>query len=436
MRISRRDLLLNGLLGAGSLGLRALCTGLPVAFLTDPRAARAATDADDASDETAQHLVLCTSSAGDPLNANTPGTYDFADIAHSTDPRMRPTAFSLGGRAVTAAAPWASLPAHVLTRTCFFHHRTLETGHPHLPQVLHMGATAEMLPTLVAAHLAARLGSLSAQPIALGTGEILSCNGSRLPSLPATALGTALCGDRSRLADAGALRDQTLDELRARLAGGGTRAQRSFIDQRALSRREAAARADRLLTDLGRIRSDDTDGQIAAAAALFALNVTPVVALPIDFGGDNHFDHGLRTEAEQTVRGVAHIAALLDRLASYGLADRVTFASAGVFGRTLKRHGENGRDHWPLHQTAVLIGKNVRAGVVGGLAPHAGDYAALGIDAGTGRGDDNGRGGTDFIRADETLPALGKTLCRALGVPTGRIERSIAGGRVVRAALV
>lgn len=433
MRISRRDLLLNGLLGAGSLGLRALCTGLPVAFLADPRTARAA-DAGDAGAETAQHLILCTSSAGDPLNANTPGTYDFADIAHSADPRMRPTALVLGGRAVTAAAPWASLPPHVLARTCFFHHRTLETGHPHLPQVLHMGAASEMLPTLVAAHLATRLGTLSAQPIALGTGEILSCGGSRLPSLPATAIGAALCGDRTPLASAAALRDQTLAALRTQLATDGTRAQRALIDQHALSRNEAAARADRLLDDLSRVRSDDTAGQIAAAAALLALNVTPVVALPIDFGGDNHFDHGLRTETEQTLRGVAHIAALLDRLAAYGLADRVTFASAGVFGRTLKRHGLNGRDHWPLHQTAVLIGKNVRPGVVGGLAPHAGDYAALGIDAGTGRPGEE-RDGSDFIRADETLPALGKTLCRALGVPAGQVERSIAGGRVVRAAL-
>src|ERR1019366_6651925 len=43
MRVSRRDALLSTLFGASCVGLRALATGLPAAFLLDPREAPAHT---------------------------------------------------------------------------------------------------------------------------------------------------------------------------------------------------------------------------------------------------------------------------------------------------------------------------------------------------------------------------------------------------------
>src|SRR5213075_1175238 len=99
MKHGRRDLLRTTLFGAGGLGLRALATGLPVSFLARPLAARA----DDylcLDKNRAQYLILSASSAGDPMNCNVPGTYDFPDIAHAADPRMAPTPLSLGGKTV------------------------------------------------------------------------------------------------------------------------------------------------------------------------------------------------------------------------------------------------------------------------------------------------------------------------------------------------
>lgn len=441
MRFTRRDVLLSGVFGAGALGLRALSTGLPAVLLQDPgtrpapvRIAKEGEDADDG----AQYLVLSTSSAGDPVNANVPGTYEFPDIVHSGDPRMRKTALSLGGRSFFAAAPWATLPQAVLDRTCFFHHATLTSGHPGIPKVLGLPgpcAEPEMAPSLAAKHLASRLQTLQTAPVVLGTDTLLTFEGQRLPRLRATSLREQLTTGRGQalLGRLPALRDETLDRIHAQLRERGSeeaQALRTQLDRRALSRSEAQALADRLLSDLSSIRSDDAEGQAIAAAVLIRLNVAPVLAMNIGFGGDNHFDHGLRAEAEQTVQGVAHIAALQRRLAAYGLADRVTFAMINVFGRTLKRHGNNGRDHWARHHTTVLIGAPFRGGVVGGLEPHGDDYAAQALDSRSGRGDRDGD-----IPFAETLAAMGRTLGRGLGVPEAVLASSFRGGKVVGSAL-
>lgn len=432
---SRRQLLSLMLLGAGRVGLRALATGLPIPFLLRP--AHAALGPEAAVKEQPipidQHLILSTSSAGDPLNVNVPGTYDFADIVHPADPAMARTALSLGGRRCFAAAPWATLPQAVLDRTLFFHHATLTNQHPGLPTVMRLhGGTArrEMLPSIIARHLAARLGTLQAEPLSIGAEEVLSSEGRPLPNLSPTALRDALTKGRTPLAGLHGLRDATLDEVRAALRQHGAREQLARIDQLARSRDEARALGDRILDDLAAIRSDEASGQIAAATALVRLNVAPVVALSIPFGGDNHFDSDLATEAKQTVTGVAHVRDLMQRLAAYGLADRVSFAMMNVFGRTLLRNGRNGRDHWDSHHAAVLIGRPFRGGIVGGLTPHGGDYRALGIDSRTGAGTDAGD-----IPFAETLASLGKTLGRGLGLPEALLDESVHEGRVVRSAL-
>src|SRR3954466_10988902 len=103
---SRRDLLAMGLFGSGSIGLRALATGIPAAFLARPLLARADDFYACADKNKAQYLIMSMSSAGDPSNANVPGTYDFPDIAHSPDPRMAPVPINLGGKMVTGAQVW------------------------------------------------------------------------------------------------------------------------------------------------------------------------------------------------------------------------------------------------------------------------------------------------------------------------------------------
>src|SRR3569623_3274650 len=126
-------------------GLRALAAGLPASLLLNPRRALAAADAASgagAAAAKAQHFIFNTSGNGDPFNASVPGTYEDPNIVHSADPAMAPTSLSIGGKAYTAAAPWASLPQDVLDRTCFWHTMTNTPVHPKEPDVLKlMGAT-------------------------------------------------------------------------------------------------------------------------------------------------------------------------------------------------------------------------------------------------------------------------------------------------------
>src|SRR6185436_11318268 len=151
------------------------------------------------------------------------------------------------------------------------------------------------------------------------------------------------------------------------------------------------------------IKSDGSDGQVVAAVSLIKMNVTPVVTIRLNFGGDNHTDPDLaRSEAPQHESGVAAITALWTQLQAAGLSDKVTFAMYNVFGRTLKKNGVTGRDHWGSQHATVLIGKPSKAGMVGGLEPKASDYYCTPIDSASGRGI---AGGGDIPFA-ETLSAL------------------------------
>jgi uncharacterized protein (DUF1501 family) len=434
MTTTRRDVILGGLFGAGWVGLRALATGVPAAFLLRPASAAADEAACAIESQKAQFLVLSTSANGDPVNGNVPGTYDFADIPHPADPQMAKTALKLGGATFQAAAPWATLPQWVRDRTCFFHHATLTNNHPNLPKVMKaMGATArqEMLPSIYAKALAPCLGTVQAEPLSVGAGEVLTYDGRGLPNLNATGLRDVLTKPEGPLSRLQTIRDQSLDKMYAVLKERGTTAQKAYLDRLALSRNQVRSLSDQLLDNLSAITSDAADGQMVAAATLIKMNVAPVVAVNIPFGGDNHGDPDLARETTETVSGVQRITQLMDKLKEYGIEDRVTFLMLNVFGRTLKKLGTAGRDHWASHHCAVLIGKGVRPGVVGGLEPKSGDYVALPIDSATGKGDAGGD-----VPFQETLSALGKTAGAALGVPEDALAQNISLGKVVRGALV
>ena len=191
---NRRELMLSTLFGGGLLGLRALATGLPLAFLARPRQALADGTFTCGDKTKAQYLILSSSSLGDPLNANAPGTYDFADIPHAADPRVASTPLRLGSQTVNGAQVWSTLPQWVLDRTCFFHHATLTNNHPNLPKVMRlMGATTqqEMVPSIAAKALAPCFGSVQSEPISVGAGEFLTFNGRGLPNLNPTGLRNA-----------------------------------------------------------------------------------------------------------------------------------------------------------------------------------------------------------------------------------------------------
>ena len=435
--ITRRQAMMSTLFGSGYVGLRALATGLPASFLLNPRRALAANAAPTcgASDK-AQFIILNTSGSGDPINANVPGTYDDPAIVHSADPTMAATPLTLRGRATTAAAPWAALPQAVLDRTVFWHLMTNTPIHPKEPEVLKLMGTiyaGEMLPSLLARYLAPCLNTIQSQPISIGAttpAEGLSYGGAAQPIIPALALKATLTAAAGPLTNLQGLRDQTLGRLYDLYRNGASPAQRAYIDSLVTSQQQVRGINQNLLSALGSITDNSASSQILAAVTLIQMNVTPVIAIHIPFGGDNHRDVALAGETAQTVAGVAAIGALMQQLSAAGLADRVTFLSLNVFGRTLGPGNTDGRQHNANHQVSITIGKPFAGGVIGGVGPSAGDYGALAINSTSGAGAAGGD-----VSPIETLASLGRTMLAAVGVDDATAASQITAGKVIRAAL-
>ena len=437
MMISRRKALMSALFGAGYVGLRALATGIPASVLLKGRRAFADGTAACVNKSKAQFIILNTSGNGDPINANVPGTYADPMITHSADPTMAATAMTLGGKPTTAALPWTQLPQTVLDRTVFWHIMTNTPVHPKEPDVLKlMGMTdkGEMLPSLLAKQLAPCLGTVQAQPITLGAtspSEGLSFAGQALPIIPPLALKATLTMPTGPLANLVSLRDQTLGQINDLYRSSGNPAQKAYLDSLIASQSEIRNIRQDLLASLTSIKDNSIASQITAAITLIQMNVTPVIAIHIPFGGDNHNDAALTNEARQTVSGVAAIGSLMTQLASAGLGDQVTFMSLNVFGRTLGPSNTDGRQHNANHQVSITIGKPFKAGVIGGVGPVAGDYGALAINSQNGAGVAGGD-----VDVGSTLASFGKTTLAAVGIDSSTIDASISTGKVIPAALV
>jgi hypothetical protein len=452
--LNRRDALLAGLFGANYVGLRALATGLPAWFIMNPRKATAQ-DLQCAitAKEKMQYLVVSASSQGDPLNCNVPGTYEAPEIIHPLAATMAPTMVTLGAKAYGAALPWAgtdvggALSPATLARTNFFHYSTRSTVHGDQPKVMKLlGLTnrSEMLVSAFAKHLSVCLGTVQSEPVAVGargnSSELISFTGRTLPSVSPTQLKQLLTGSKTNvLVKLRAVRDASLTKLNDLAKTTGSTVQKQFLDSMASSRSQVRQLADALATTLNAITSDDVKGQGLAAAALISANVTPVVTMHIGFGGDNHTDTDLAGEAAQTVTGAAGIQALQDALAALGLQDKVTFATMNVFGRNLngiaKTDGRTGRDHYGNHAVSVLIGKNIKPGVTGGVMKGSGAaYSASDIDSATGAAVPGGD-----IPAAKTNVALARTLGAALGIDAGLMEPDFsasAGAKLVPSTIV
>lgn len=437
MNLTRRQALMSALFGSGYLGLRALATGLPMSFLLNPRRALAATPAPLCADKTkAQYIIMTTSGQGDPINANVPGCYLDPMITHSADPTMAATKLTLSGQSYTAALPWSTLPQNVLDRTSFFHLMTDTPVHPKEPDVLKlMGAlsNAEMLPSALAKQLAPCFATVQSQPITVGAttpSEGLVYDGQALPIIPPLSLKATLANPTGPLTQLQPLRDQTLAQLSDLYKNGASAAQKAYLDSLITSQTQVRNIRQDLLSALSSIKDNSVTSQITAAVTLIQMNVTPVVAIHIPFGGDNHHDAALQTEATQTVSGVGYIGALMAALASAGLQDQVTFLSLNVFGRTLGPANTDGRQHNPNHQASIAIGKPFRGGVIGGLGPLAGDYGALAIDSKSGLGSASGD-----IQPLDSLASFGKTVMAAVGVDATTIASTITSGQVIGPAL-
>lgn len=439
MTMNRRNLLRLALQGGATAPLwRSVATGLPLAWvLGDRRVAHAA-------DPSAQFLIVSLSQAGDPLNAGAPGTYGVANVYHNQNPVLAETPLALGNKNTTAAKPWSTLPDWVRARSVFFHHRTYTNSHPNFGKVLGLFGAAknkdqrgtEILPSLYAGELAARLGTIQTEPVTIGqVGARLTYEGRVVQVSQPSSLSQVLGGANGQaLERLEQLRHTSLDRMWKELGSSGTPAQKAFFETYALGRNQLKDVRDRLGMLAGAdpaTWTNDAMGQIKAAVALVQLRLAPVIVISIPFGGDNHGDPDLLKEATETTSGVAAIGALMTTLKSAALEDQVTFATYNVFGRTLAnvRNG-HGRNHNQNHHVTFMSGKALKGGVVGGLEPLGMDFAATGIDSQTGAAANKGD-----IPADKTLEAVAKTLGRSVGIAEDVLERRIDGGKAVRAVL-
>jgi len=412
--------------GAAGLLLRGLASGLPPAWLARPAFAQDA--------EPPQTLILSVRSAGDPVNANCPGSY-VPGVAHNPAATMAARDLRLGDVATRAAAPWADLPEALRSRMAFFHHASRAAAHPEQAKVLTMhsavralGVSApEQLPAAVAQMTAGSIGTLQLEPVPVAK-SVLSIAGQPLQTVGPEALRTLFDGTDGDLADLRDLRDNTLDTIYAGLRESGTRSQKAFLERYAASRGQARALGENLGALLEGIPSDDpVADQVRAAVALARLRVAPVISISLGFGGDNHNDAELTEEADQTVLGVGHIGLLWSELQAAGLQDAVTFALLNVFGRTLARNSQGGRNHNRHHGVMVAFGKGIRGGVIGGPGE---DLRARGVDPVSGAPVADGG-----IPADATLEAAGRSLLSALGIPDEVAEERLRGGQVVQTFL-
>ncbi|HYQ15904.1 MAG TPA: DUF1501 domain-containing protein [Polyangiaceae bacterium] len=433
--LNRRRLLQGSLAGAGLMGLRAMATGLPISFLLDPKSVRA----QDACGQNAgaQYLILSMSNSGDALNCNVPGTYDlpasFASgtINHSDPMDMTMTAGSMtiGGQQWTAAKPWTSLSKEILERTVFFHHMTGTANHGELGRVLELfGALrrGQWLPSYFAKTLNSCLGTVQPQPVTIG-GEQLSFDGQYLPKLTPTGLKAVLSAPKDLQAKLQTLRDDTLNKLTDALKENraATSVERAFLDNMALSQTDLRKMILQVQSDLSTINGDDAGNQVTAAALLIKMNVAPVVTIHLPFSGDNHSDANFNNEAVQTNASVNNIKNLMSKLKTYGLEDKVTFATLNVFGRQFNE--VNGRGHNASHSVSLMIGKGFKGGVVGGIVPggHAAD-----IDPASGQAVEGGD-----LAAGDSLAAVAKTLGRGLGMTDAQLDDQITSGVAVQSVI-
>lgn len=444
MNNERRTFLMHTLFGAGLLGLRSLATGIPISMLAQPLRAFAQSTPGFANP---QYLILNTSQAGDPLNCNAPGTYLDPKIVHPADPRMAKTTIRVGDTDHQAAAPWATLAAvqrapNLFARTSFIHHSTGTEQHLHQPDVHGiMGKVVDkdMAVSAFARLLSPVLGTIQKQPVVIGTddsSEAISYQNRPQPLLNPMSLATVLGAATGPLGTLQKLRDQDLNRLNALLKANGTPGQRRILDDFATSQNQVRQISSSLLAELSAIKSNGAESQMQAAIVLIKMKVAPVVTVHIPFGGDNHFDGDLSQESDQTVTGMAAIAKLMNGLGEAQLLDKVTFGSFNVFGRTLLLSGA-GRNHNRNHHMTLLVGKNVKGSVIGGLTPTGEDYGALPISSTSGKGASDG----DILPAD-SLASVAKTMGAALGISSEQLDKTIlyqntgaAAGKIIKAAL-
>ncbi|MEM6996400.1 MAG: DUF1501 domain-containing protein [Myxococcota bacterium] len=419
------------------LAIVAAATGVPVSFLLDRTMARAADDA------LPTFTIVHTSSRGEPINVNCPGSY-VPDADNNPAQSLAPATVTLGSESHQGAAPWAALPGPLRDRLQFFHHASFTNAHIEYPTILECfgaikddeGNGSESLPSALAQENAAAMDTIQVEPVDLRRGHRpVFFRGNPIPLTPPSAIADLFGGSGGELDELAELRDTHLDQLHAALKENGTAAEKAFLDRYAQGRSQAKAMGDQLGSLLaGVMQGDDgPQAQAIAAVAMMKLNLSPVILLHFGFGGDNHKDSQLEEEELETLAGVDAIETLWNELVAAELQDRATFVTFDVFGRTLARNAGGGRDHQANHHVMAMFGPCTRAGVVGGVEKVSNGnrpFSARPIDSATGQASDDGD-----VTLEGSLTAAAATLAAAVGVPSDRIETRVAGGKVVTGAL-
>ncbi|MEL6348660.1 MAG: DUF1501 domain-containing protein [Myxococcota bacterium] len=445
MTHSRRDLLRRSLYSAGGLTLASLATGLPASFLRTGRLAYAETV------KKPTFLVLCTNSGGHPLNVNCPGSYPNPEdgndprrqIEHAMTAELGTEILEeaggvgygaadfeegfpcmLGSALAYAARPWADLPEGIRAQMAVIRHQTYTSAHPEATNVLEMhGAVkgpgrigGESLPSMLAQENYAALGTTLEAPMLVGgvgfVNKGLAVRKQRPDTLYSmfASSGTVFGMTPDEAAD---LRDYALDRIYREMKTRGTHAQKSVLDNYAISRDNARLLAEDLSVGLSPVSetNDPFEKQILTAVALIEYRVTPVITIDLPFGGDNHQDFDLYNEVTETIRGVHYIRRLYEELVAKGLDSETTFAYLSVFGRPLKRVGGGGRGHYGYDHATVMFGPNVTPGLYGQIT------------------EDLKAGDIGDIPANESLETAGKSIASAVGISEGVIEQRIVGGQ-------
>lgn len=447
---SRRAILAGGALAGGGLILRSLATGLPPLFLADPARAQL-------PGVLPQTLIMATSQAGDPVNANCPGSY-VAGAEHP-DAFAQPVPIQLGQTRSECAAPWLDLPAALRERLSVFHYASRSPAHSDHKKTLRMhgsvrgadGSGTEEFPAMVAQLVGPILQTQQAEPLPLSNAEV-GYEGQPLQTLAPSQLAALFDRDAElqALADLRSMRDRTLDAVYGRLRRDGNRSQRAFVERYLRSRDEARNLGEQLAEALaglgidsasvaaGAIPADEIDGaqhQLITAVALASLGIAPVITVSIPFGGDNHQDGDLADETAETISGVGQIAALWGALEQTRMTDRVTFALLNVFGRTLVRNAVGGRNHNRDHAVMISFGPGINPGVYGGVEVVDGRARCLEIDRRNGTPAGDGLAAGRRITRELTMESAGKTLALAMGLDSAAVEARLPLGMPVQAML-
>ena len=438
MKLARRDALMATLFGAGMVGLRSIATGLPAALVANPRKALATVPAETCTDASkAQYVIFSTSGAGDPVNTNAPGTYLDTSIVHPQDPTMAPVSLALANGSFQAATPWQSLGA-ALGQTTFFHMMTNTPIHPKEHDVLglmgqasNVDMSSEMFPSLLARQLYPCLGTLQPQPVSVGgsPGENITFGGAALPVIPPTALAATLAAQQGNIGQLHTLRNTTLDALMPIYKNGASPAQQQYIDSFVTSQQQMLGIQQSLLAAITNLKDNSVASQITAAITLIQMKVSPVIAIHIPFGGDNHSDANLATETAQNVSGLASLGSIFTQLPAQ-LQGQVSFLLLNVFGRTMGPATTIGRNHNANHHLGLAIGKPFKGMVVGGVGKVAGDYGCTDLDPTSGASSPGAS-----VKAIDTMTSFAKTVMTGFGGDPTTINQQISAGSVVTAML-